>query len=79
MADSAQEFEGDIAPLAAFSSISQLKQEIEKLEAKQDGTRRRAIYGGLTPQEEKEYGNRRAQLSQLQKRLIQLETEGKGK
>lgn len=76
MPDDMQEPEDSISPIAIPSEretrVFDLQAEMDLLTSQQNEARRRAAYGGMTPQEAREYDARRARISVLAERILQL-------
>ncbi len=69
MADDVKQTENGFPP--EFETVSDLRRKLDGLTAHQEIVRRKAMYGGMTPNEAKEYEIRRSKISQLAERLLQ--------
>jgi len=67
LADDAKQPEARLPP--KFESVPDLQRELDRLTAHQEEVRRRAAYGGMTPEEAKEYDIRRVKIPRLAERL----------
>jgi hypothetical protein len=72
MADDAKQLEDGFPP--KFETVPDLERELDRLTAHQEEVRRKAAYGGMTPEEANEYDIRRMKISRLAERLLQQRT-----